>query len=96
MSARIAQAVALAYLWRRKRKAEPSPVAATPDREPRPVPPPSLEDAHRETDALDLIDDEDEPLPEHETVAEPKPRCRSCGYIKDSGNCLFACGGDES
>lgn len=55
MSARIGMAVAMAYILRRKRKADPPHAAYLTDL---PAPPRPIEDAHRDTDALDLIDDE--------------------------------------
>jgi hypothetical protein len=89
VNARIAQAVALAYLWRRKREADPPHAAYLGDL---PAPPRSFGDARRDTDALDLLDDEEaEPAPEPETVAEPVGRHR-CGYPVGSFGCRNTCG----
>lgn len=90
MNARIAQAVALAYLWRRKRKASPPHAVYLGDL---PAPPRSFNDAQRDTDALDIIGDEEaEVAPEPETVARPLQRHR-CGYPVGSVGCRNTCGG---
>ena len=105
MSARIAMAVAMGRILRKKREAEQGPVAPVPERETRPEPPPfrpnmsligyrnkgqgaPAENAHRETDALDLTDDEQaEVAPEPEAVVEPLKRHSKCGYPLGSIGC---------
>lgn len=107
MSARIGIAVVMARFLKGKREAGRAPAAAPPvskppmtslpptARESQQMPPAApAENAHRETDALDLIDDEDaEVAPEPETVAEPVRRHRQCGYPVGSVGCRNTCGG---
>jgi hypothetical protein len=98
VSSRIGMAIALAYLWRRKREADPPHAVYLGDL---PAPPRSFGDAHRETDAPDPIDDEadedpaPEVAPEPETVAEPVRRHR-CGYPAGSVGCRNTCGDGAS
>jgi hypothetical protein len=105
VSARIGIAVVMARLLRGKREAERTTIPPPPASKPpmTSLPPTALEsrqmppaapagNAHRETDALGLIDDEEaEAPPEPETVAEPVRRHR-CGYPVGSIGCRNTCG----
>lgn len=93
MSARFGEGLAAAILLRMKRRADDTAARLTPEPEP-PRPPALLLEDEREPDALDLIDDEDaEVAPEPGAIVKPAPRCRKCGYLKGSRNCLIMCGG---